>query len=122
MKKTFEELKSMKFDVVEHFGMLKKGEFFIMNTIPPMEYGCDCQDYEWLEVDVKTDADLDALKMFIEDIFAMNIFANNIKDAVNEINGLDAYLASVTPAIDYGACHVVHLPIKDKYKKTSIEC
>ena len=84
MKKTFEELNAMKFDIVEHFGMQKKSEFFIMNTVAPAEYGADA-DYQYYEVDVKTDEDLDALKAFIEDLFGMKVYATTIKQAIKEI-------------------------------------
>lgn len=117
MKKTFEELKAMKFDVVEHFGMQKKGEFFIMNTVPPVEYGHDCQNYETFEVDVQTDEDLDALKAFIEDIFGMKVHATTIKDAIKEVDALDEYFRKVIPAVDYGACHVKEIPIAYRFKK-----
>lgn len=117
MKKTFEELNAMKFDVVEHFGMQKKGEFFIMNTVPPVEYGHDCQNYETFEVDVQTDEDLDALKAFIEDIFGMKVYATTIKDAIKEVDALDEYFRKVIPAVDYGACHVREIPISDRFKK-----
>lgn len=121
MKKTFEELKAMKFDVVEHFGMQKKGEFFIMNTVPPVEYGHDCQNYETFEVDVQTDEDLDALKAFIEDIFGMKVYATTIKDAIKEVDALDDYFRKVIPAVDYGACHVREIPIADRFKKDAEE-
>ena len=78
MKKTFEELNAIKFDIVEHFGMQKKSEFFIMNTVAPAEYGADA-DYQYYEVDVKTDEDMDALKAFIEDLFGMKGDANIMK-------------------------------------------
>ncbi len=67
MKKTFEELMKTKFDVVEHFGMMKKGYFFIMNTVPPVEYCADCQKHEWFEVDVKDERNLAALKEFVNE-------------------------------------------------------
>ena len=121
MKKTFEELKVMKFDVVEHFGMQKKGEFFIMNTVPPVEYGHDCQNYETFEVDVQTDEDLDALKAFIEDIFGIKVYATTIKDAIKEVDALDEYFRKVIPDVDYGACHVRELPIADRFKKDAEE-
>ncbi len=121
MKKTFEELNAMKFDVVEHFGMQKKGEFFIMNTVPPVEYGHDCQNYETFEVDVQTDEDLDALKAFIEDIFGMKVYASTIKDAIKEVDALDDYFRKVIPAVDYGACHVREIPISDRFKKDAEE-
>ena len=85
MKKTFEELNAMKFDIVEHFGMQKKSEFFIMNTVAPAEYGADA-DYQYYEVDVKTDEDLDALKAFIKDLFGMKVYATTIKQAIKEID------------------------------------
>lgn len=121
MKKTFEELNAMKFDVVEHFGMQKKGEFFIMNTVPPVGYGHDCQNYETFEADVKTDEDLEALKAFIEDLFGMKIYATTIKDAVKEVDALDEYFRKVIPDVDYGACHVRELPIADRFKKDAEE-
>lgn len=120
-KKTFEDLNAMKFDVVEHFGMQKKGLFFIMNTVPPVEYGDDCQKYEWFEVDVQTDEDLDALKEFIEDMFGMKVYATTIKQAIKEVNALDEYFRKVIPAVDYGACHVREIPISDRFKKDAEE-
>ncbi|MDY2957095.1 MAG: hypothetical protein SOR59_05765 [Lachnospiraceae bacterium] len=116
MKKTFEELNAMKFDIVEHFGMQKKSEFFIMNTVAPAEYGADA-DYQYYEVDVKTDEDMDALKAFIEDLFGMKVYATTIK----EINALDEYFRKVIPDVDYGACHVREIPILDRFKKDAEE-
>lgn len=109
MKKTFEELNAMKFDIVEHFGMQKKSEFFIMNTVAHAEYGADA-DYQYYEVDVKTDEDLDALKAFIEDLFGMK-----------KINALDEYFRKVIPDVDYAACHVREIPILDRFKKDAEE-
>ena len=120
MKKTFEELNAMKFDIVEHFGMQKKSEFFIMNTVAPAEYGADA-DYQYYEVDVKTDEDLDALKAFIEDLFGMKVYATTIKQAIKEIDALDEYFRKVIPAVDYGACHVREIPISDRFKKNAEE-
>lgn len=119
-KNTFEDLNAMKFDVVEHFGMQKKGLFFIMNTVPPVEYGADCQKYEWFEVDVKTDEDLDALKLFIERMFGIKMCATTIKQAVKEVNSLDNHFQKVVPAVDYGACHVRFLPIADQFRKVGV--
>ena len=120
-KNTFEDLNAMKFDVVEHFGMQKKGLFFIMNTVPPVEYGADCQKYEWFEVDVQTDEDLDALKAFIEDLFGIKVYATTIKQAIKEVNALDEYFRKVIPAVDYGTCHVREIPISDRFKKDAEE-
>ena len=120
MEYTFEELNAMKFDVVEHFGMQKKGEFFIMNTVPPLEYGHDAH-YAWYRVDVQTDEDLDALKAFIEDIFGIKVYASTIKDAIKEVNALDEYFRKVIPAVDYGACHVREIPIAYRFKKDAEE-
>ena len=120
MKKTFEELMKTKFDVVEHFGMMKKRYFFIMNTVPPVEYGHDCQNYEWFEVDVQTDEDLDALKLFIEGMFGIKMCATTIKQAVKEVNSLDNHFQKVVPAVDYGACHVRFLPITDQFRKVGV--
>lgn len=120
MKKTFEELNAMKFDIVEHFGMQKKSEFFIMNTIAPAEYGADA-DYQYYEVEVKTDEDLDALKAFIEELFGMKVYATTIKQAIKEIDALDEYFRKVIPAVDYGACHVREIPISDRFKKNAEE-
>ena len=120
MKKTFEELNAIKFDIVEHFGMHKKGEFVIMNTVAPIGYGYDAH-YEYYYVDVKTDEDLDALKAFIEDMFGMKVYATTIKQAVKEINALDEYFRKVIPDVDYGACHVMEIPISDRFKKDAEE-
>ena len=92
-----------------------------MNTVPPVEYGHDCQNYETFEVDVQTDEDLDALKAFIEDIFGMKVYATTIKDAIKEVDALDDYFRKVIPAVDYGACHVREIPIADRFKKDAEE-
>ena len=99
MKKTFEELNAMKFDIVEHFGMQKKSEFFIMNTVSPAEYGADA-DYQYYEVDVQTDEDLDALKAFIEDLFGIKVYATTIKQAIKEVKSA----ANASPSLP------AHLP------------
>ena len=117
MKKTFEELMKTKFDVVEHFGMMKKGYFFIMNTVPPVEYGADCQKYEWFEVDVKDERNLVALKEFIKAIFDVDMKASTIKRAIKEVNNLDKQFARTVKAVDYGACHVTFLPIADRFRR-----
>lgn len=121
MKKTFEELNEMKFDIVEHFGMQKKGEFFIMNTVPPVEYGADCQDYITYEVDVKTDEDISALKKFIKDMFGMKIYGTELKSVIKEVDALDDYFQKVIPAADLGACHVREIPIAERFKRNAEE-
>lgn len=117
-KVTFEELMGTKFDVVEHFGMCKKGVFFIINTIPPVEYGADCQDYQDYNVEVQTEDDVDALKLFIKSMFGINIYVSNVKEAVNAVNALDEYFRKTVPSEDWGACHVRKIPISDTFKKT----
>ncbi len=120
MKKTFEELYAMKFDIVEHFGMQKKSEFFIVNTVAPDEYGVDA-DYQYYEVDVQTDEELNALKAFIEDMFGMKVYATTIKQAVKEIDAMDEYFRKVIPSVDYGTCHVREIPISYRFKKDTEE-
>ena len=116
-KNTFEDLYKVKFDVVEHFGMLKNGEFFIINTVPPVVYGADCKDYITYKVDVKTQEDITALKKFIKDMFGVKIYATELKTIIKEVDALYAYFEKVIPATDWGACHIRELPISDLFKK-----
>lgn len=117
---TFEELMKTKFDVVNHFGMCTNGRFFVMNTVPPVEYGADCRSYAWFEVNVKTESDLAALKDFIKAMFGLDMKASTIKQAIKEVNNLDKHFARTIKAIDYGACHVRFIPIADQFRKVGV--
>lgn len=117
---TFDELMKTKFDVVNHFGMYTNGRFFVMNTVPPVEYGADCRGYAWFEVNVKTESDLATLKDFIKAMFGLDMKASTIKQAIKEVNNLDKHFARTIKAIDYGACCVRFLPITDQFRKVGV--
>lgn len=111
------ELKQVKFDVVQHFGMHKNGEFFIMNTVPPTAYGHDCQDHSWYNVNIKTPDDVQELKNYIKTLFGADIMVNTVKELVNAVNELDKYYQKIIPDIDFGACHICNIPINEQFKR-----
>ena len=119
-KMTMDDLMNMKFDVVEHFGMTRKGVFFIMNTVPPAEYGADCQNYEWYQVNVDSLDSLEALKGFIKAMFGVELDASTIKQAIKAVNNLDTHFAKTIKGKDFGACDVRFLPIADQFRREGV--
>ena len=117
---TLEELRRKKFDVIQHFGMNKKGKFFIMNTIEPREYGADCRDYTWFEIHIENE-ELLTFAEFIHDLFGMVIDVTSIKKAVSSIDDLENKLKGKAPKVDWGACTVTKIPFNSKFKNIYVE-
>lgn len=116
---TMKELYEMKFDIIEHFGMARNGQFFIMNTVEPIQYGSDCKDYTWICVQVKGEQ-LPSLGEFIHSLFGNVIDVSNMKAAFSSINNLDKEYHETIPSVDWGACQVTHIPFADRFRKVGV--
>lgn len=116
---TIEELKEVKFDVIEHFGMSRNGHFFIMNTVEPVEYGADCKDYTWYQVMVKKEH-LPSLGDYINRLFGKMIDVTSVKAACEAVNALDIEFHDSVEPVDWGACHVLHIPYADQFRKVGV--
>ena len=116
---TIEEMKVMKFDVIEHFGMSKNGHFFIMNTVEPVQYGSDCKDYSWYQIKV-TKKNLETLGEFIHSLFGKVIDVTSMKTAFEAVNALDKDFHDNIEAVDWGACHVLHIPYAEQFRRAGV--
>lgn len=117
---TFAELSSMKFEVIERFGVTKNRNnyrFFIQEAIEPTEFGADCQDYTWYEVPLKNSTDLEALSAFLKNLFNVEIELTFNQDVRGIVKALNQELAAKADVIYWGACHVIHLPITEQFRK-----
>lgn len=120
---TFEELQNMQFDVVEHFGMVKMErsfKFFVMETVPPTEYGADCKEHTWHQVLVKTDEDMKKVRNYISDLFQVTIPKLNRKNCIQVIRELDNRCKDVADEVDFGACHVTFMNINPLFMKEGV--
>lgn len=116
---TMEELNEVKFDVIQHFGMSKRGHFFIMNTVEPVVYGADCKDYTWYQVKVNKQQ-LPSLGDYINRLFGKVIDVSTIKTAYESINNLDEEYYKNSPCVDWGACHVTYIPYAEQFRKVGV--
>lgn len=116
---TIEEMKEMKFDVIEHFGMSKNGHFFIMNTVEPVQYGSDCKNYSWYQTKV-TKKNLESLGEFVHSLFGKVIDVTSMKAAFEAVNALDEYYHENIDAVDWGACHVLHIPYAEQFRRAGV--
>lgn len=117
---TFAELSGMKFEVIERFGVTRNHRnygFFIQETIEPTIYGADCQDATWYEVPLKDGTDLEALSSFLKNLFNVEIELTSNQEARETVNALNQDLTAKAEVIDWGACHVTHLPITEQFRK-----
>ena len=117
---TFADLSSMKFKVIERFGVTrnrKNYEFFIQETIEPTVFGADCQDYTWYEVPLKNTNDLEALSSFLKNLFNVEIELTSNQEAREIVNALNQNMIAKAEVIYWGACHVIHLPITQQFRK-----
>lgn len=120
---TFDELNNMKFTVVSRFGVTRNNRkngrrFFLMETVPPTEYGADCQDYVWWEVRVKTDQDFERLNDFLQRLFRLERVKIPVgKDSPAAAERLEKQIRKSAKVVDFGACHVTYLPIAPEFQK-----
>ncbi len=115
---TMDELMEVKFDTVSNFGFYKgKGQFFIMNTKEPKNYGEDARNYTWYIVDVKNQEDMERLGEYIKKVFGVQIDTTNRLSVSRCINALCVELSHVAKVVDWGACHVTHLPVNQEFLK-----
>jgi hypothetical protein len=115
-KISVQELNNLKFHVVENFGMLSKGRFFITDTIPPIQYGADCKDYTWYEVQCNTTKDYSELATFIKNIFGIVIDVSSKKIARKAVDALMNQFKGEIHEVDWGACHVCYIPIAKQFR------
>lgn len=116
--KTFEELENTKFDVIERIGIVKhqgRLKIFIMEAVPPTRYGADCQNYIWHEVWLKTRSDFTRIKVHLEKLFQVRLNELNKENCIQSVRLLNDKLKSKAKIVDWGACHVVHLPFSRQF-------
>lgn len=115
---TMDELMNVKFDTVSNIGFFKrKGQFFIMNTKEPKNYGEDARNYTWYNVEIKTREDMEKLGEYILKVFGVRIDTTNNLSISRCINALCVELSQVAKVVDWGACHVTHLPVNKEFLK-----
>lgn len=115
---TFNQMGEMKFNVISHFGVVKQKrnrQFFIMDVIPPTKYGADCRTYAWYQVILKTEEDYKQAKAFIEKLFQIQCPELNKENCIQSVRLLNNKLKSKAKIVDWGACHVVHLPFSRQF-------
>lgn len=120
--KTFEELEQMKYTVIEHFGITggtKKGfEFFLTETMPPKAFGYDCRDYTWYSVQLNTEQDFEQLNNFLNRLFdRSDINIPSGKTCMVACDQVENQIKQQSRSIDWGACHVVYMPISASFQK-----
>lgn len=118
---TMDELKDVKFDAVSNFGFYRrKGQFFIMNTKDPQNYGEDARNYTWYNVMMNDQDDLKKLSDYILKVFGVPVDTTNNLTATRTINALCKKLSQDAQVIDWGACHVTHLPVNQSFLKEGV--
>lgn len=118
---TMDELMDVKFDTVSNFGFHKRNsQFFIMNTKEPKNYGEDARNYTWYNVEIKTQEDLERLGEYIKKVFGVQIDTTNRLTASRSIKALCQELDKIAKVVDWGACHVTHLPVNQEFLKVGV--
>ncbi len=117
---TFEEMKSIKFNVISRLGITKQRrnrELFIMDVIPPTKFGADCKGYTWYQVLLITDEDYKQAKDFIEELFQIQCSELNKENCIQSVKLLEKELQKKGKVEDWGACHVTYLPYAEQFRK-----
>ena len=118
---TMDELEDVKFDAVSNFGYYRRnGQFFIMNTKDPKNYGEDARNYTWYNVRMNDLDDRKKLADYVQKVFGVPVDTSNDLTAARTINGLYKKLSENAKVIDWGACHVTHLPVNQSFLKEGV--